>query len=795
MNLQARILLPIVAMLFFLVASFGVISYQTTSESLHEAIIEGMGGEAESMERALSALIAGSEASVVRLANTDRMHGFLREGTDDPAQQEAINKLLAYYAKYFLDFDSFSLLSLDGRVLASSEILSGNEEHSSKQYFLKAKEGHLYIGSPMKNPHSKTSVVPIASPVTKDGVIIGVLYAVLNFDRFFSVSVVPVTLGASGYAFVLGADGLICMHGKQDRILNPGLSSAADLRRLVSQGKGLAEYVDSKGQEIMAYLATEAKTGMVVVIRAEHDDVLASLNDMRNKSIYSVIISIVLGSLVAFMLIRPVVRALLLGVNCAEQIAAGNLRNPMKVTRKDELGKLAESLNSIPESLVRIIGEYKNLSTAIEKGQLDAKGDATKFSGEFAHIVTATNDILSLFLQVVDSLPSPVVVLGGDEKATYLNTAAIRLTGAAYKGKTCNQLFALDDYNTTGNALRKSYDTGTAHSAETRAHVGGNVLDISYSSIPFVDTKGKVNLVLLLITDLTEVKRAQNVIVEVANQAFAISNRVAVASEELSAQVEDVSRGTEVQRSRVRSTATAMEEMNATVLEVARSASQASEQADATREKATTGVRLVEQVGNTINKIDEIAKELQHNMLGLGKQAEDIGSVMSVISDIADQTNLLALNAAIEAARAGEAGRGFAVVADEVRKLAEKTMNATSEVGNSIKAIQDSAGNNIQRVDFAAENVTKATELASVSGGALQEILDLADANAQLICSIATAAEQQSATSEEINYSVDEINRIADATATGMMQSAAAVQETARMAQELKTLLDKLVAQ
>jgi len=129
---------------------------------------------------------------------------------------------------------------------------------------------------------------------------------------------------------------------------------------------------------------------------------------------------------------------------------------------------------------------------------------------------------------------------------------------------------------------------------------------------------------------------------------------VGSASEELSTQIEQSSRGTENQAQRVSETATAMEEMTSTVLEVARNASHAAETAESAKSKAQEGSKVVARVLEGMSEVQAQSSRLKDDMGKLGRQAEDIGRVLTVISDIADQTNLLALNAAIEAARVGE---------------------------------------------------------------------------------------------------------------------------------------------
>ncbi len=279
---------------------------------------------------------------------------------------------------------------------------------------------------------------------------------------------------------------------------------------------------------------------------------------------------------------------------------------------------------------------------------------------------------------------------------------------------------------------------------------------------------------------------------EAADQLSGIAEIVASASEELSAQMDHCSSRSEDQAESLTETATAIDEMNSTVLEVARNASAAAQNADKAKNEAEGGKDVVSTLVGSIKDVHEQSGSMAEKLSQLGEGAKSIGHIMNVISDIADQTNLLALNAAIEAARAGEAGRGFAVVADEVRKLAEKTMEATRDVGKATKEIQDETHSSIESMAIVGETVERTNELADKAGEALFSILELVESTSDQVRNIATACEEQSSTSEEIAKNVGSINIVSDETSNIMAMARDAVDDLAKQTQEMAHLIETL---
>lgn len=260
------------------------------------------------------------------------------------------------------------------------------------------------------------------------------------------------------------------------------------------------------------------------------------------------------------------------------------------------------------------------------------------------------------------------------------------------------------------------------------------------------------------------------------NEIISTVHSLTSSATQLSSIAEEMSRAAESSSSRANSVATASEEMSQTVVDIAKNTASIADSAKKAVDTAQQGNSIVERSVGEVREIDETVNESARFVKSLGERSAHIGEIVSVINDIADQTNLLALNAAIEAARAGEQGRGFAVVADEVRKLAERTAQATSEIEDMIKAIQNEVSKAVEIMDSATGKVQSGVELTTQAGDALKAIVKSSDELQVMVQQIASATEEMSATSEEISKEIVDIaNASRDTTASSHETAQAAI--------------------
>lgn len=405
----------------------------------------------------------------------------------------------------------------------------------------------------------------------------------------------------------------------------------------------------------------------------------------------------------------------------------------LKLTRKDEMGDLAKTVDSIIVKSQGAIDSYEGVRNKItelsgvtqeliidgQEGRLNKRGDAKAFEGAYKEIINGFNNVLdSVILPIQESAKLIGKYADGDFTS--------RIT-SQYKGD--HQLI-VNSLNTMGDSVSRV---------------------------------------------LNQVKEAVQAAASAANQISSSTEEMAAGAQEQSSQATEV--------------AGAVEEMTKTILETSKNASVAAESSKFANETGLKGTKKVEESKNGMNKIVSSAQNTAHIISSLTNKTDQIGEITQVINDIADQTNLLALNAAIEAARAGEQGRGFAVVADEVRKLAERTTKATKEIADMIKMIQREAKDADESMNEAKTAVELGMKLTDEVGVVLNEISHENNKVADVVGQVAAASEEQSSAAEQISKNIESISSVTQQSASGLQQIAHASEDLNRLTLNLQELI------
>ncbi|MFT5422114.1 MAG: methyl-accepting chemotaxis protein [Candidatus Endobugula sp.] len=254
--------------------------------------------------------------------------------------------------------------------------------------------------------------------------------------------------------------------------------------------------------------------------------------------------------------------------------------------------------------------------------------------------------------------------------------------------------------------------------------------------------------------EFTQLKQASNLMVhdisDVIAQVLDGNSQLLEIRKHLEHAVEQLAETSEEVEQKTKQSTDATQQISIAVNDVAERSVHVSETAQSASKSTKTGGKVINDCVTSMSHIAELISETNHEVDELGQASTKMLGIIDVINGLADQTNLLALNAAIESARAGEAGRGFSVVADEVRALAQKTVSATSSIGDIIKNFNNQSKKMAKLMNQGIKLASSGEENANNAKGSF-------DAIEGSIQKVAAEMDQVVVAVEEISYNTNDI--------------------------------------
>ncbi len=223
------------------------------------------------------------------------------------------------------------------------------KDYSKEVFFQEVLKGKTYF-SPVYFTPSRLPAILVSVPILKYDRVEGALVGEIDLKNIWEL-VDNITIGKTGNAFLLSAEGTLIAHRDKERVLKRESYANYDFFKSLRAGKEGITHYRSQGHAMVAAYVPIPQLHWGIVIQQTEKEALELAREMRMRVTIFVALTSILALALAITNVKRITRPLEILVRGVREYAGGNLKHRIDIQRQDELGELAQEFNSMAAAL------------------------------------------------------------------------------------------------------------------------------------------------------------------------------------------------------------------------------------------------------------------------------------------------------------------------------------------------------------------------------------------------------------------------------------------------------------
>ncbi len=521
---------------------------------------------------------------------------------------------------------------------------------AGEEYIRKIIDGQdIYISSIIKNNYGEDeNVIVFTAPIYIPGtdMLNEILGAYIKLDYLQEI-VNEMNISGSGSGWIADRRGKVIAHSVQEYIANTTFIDKipTELSDLVfkEDGDSTEQPIAGNGYFLLAGQEKQVAYSIVempdwfLAISAETEQVLAPLDSIKDSSILSVLIAIIVGAIITYYITGFITKPIINLNTLAQKVAAGDLSKNIEITNsKDEIGALNKSVNKMVNNLSTMVRQINNTNQQVS---------------------TSSHDLSSSGLQV-GNLTEQVgimvdnVAAGAEEQAALVEEISSNITELNDQIATVDKssVKMIEIANLTLAGVKEGSESVKISIAEING-VKKDTVDVMAVIESLNNTSKEINEIINIINNIARQTNllALNAAIEAARAGEAgrgfsvVADEIRDLSEETSSSTEDISRLINKIQTAVNTT---IDKMNRNVTRVSKSVETINDTGnviDHLNTETTSLIDFIKQVAKNVETMVESSRSVDTAIAEIASVSQEFASSSEEVTAI-HQEQLKAIN-------------------------------------------------------------------------------------------------------------------------------------------------------